>query len=57
VSRFEKFYPKIIKVTIEGPSYVCARAREMKKKLDFSKEKGKYSVKREEISKQGNSLI
>jgi hypothetical protein len=29
----------------------------MKKKLDFSKEKGKYSVKREEISKQGNSLI
>jgi len=27
VSRFEKFYPKIIKVTIEEPSYVCARAR------------------------------
>jgi len=34
-----------------------ARARDEKKKLDFSKEKGKYSVKREEISKLGNSSI
>jgi len=50
---FEKFYSKIIKFTIEGPSYmcVCARAcvRGTEKKLDFSKEKGKHSVKRGKI--------